>query len=44
MVEVNYLYGGGYYVLRQVANDTTDAVPGSYCDIFMLIDSSENID
>lgn len=40
-VEVNYLYGGGYYLLRQVANDMEGAPPGLYCDIYMLIENHE---
>ena len=46
-LEINYLYGGGFYVLRQVVNDfdfAEDEFEHKYCDIYMLIDSSEDVE
>lgn len=44
-MEVNYLYGGGFYVLRQVVNDYDyPEDENKYCDIYMLIDGSEDIE
>ena len=45
---VNYLYGGGYYVLRHVqhsASDQIDSEAGAmFSDIFILVESIENLD
>ena len=45
---VNYLYGGGYYVLRHVqhsANDDVNSESGAmFSDIFILVESIENLD
>lgn len=45
---VNYLYGGGYYILRHVQhnpNEEIDSEHGAmFSDVFILVESIENLD
>ena len=45
---VNYLYGGGYYVLKHVQHNPNEEINGEhgamFSDIFILVESIENLD
>ena len=42
--EVNYLYGGGYFCLRQVHDDINSYLTQRFLDIYILIPQNEKID
>lgn len=43
---INYLYGGGYYVLKHIKQSKSEVIESeggaAFCDIYLLVESIQN--